>query len=259
MIIGIATLIAMLFGGGSFEVFFLADFEKGVKEYVIEKDRQKEILSDLKESKKIFKDFNKERNSDYKLFKKMNESRLTTETDFSVFFEDIQKRRVLVQNELIDSRITVNDKIHSMEWDSIIAFSKNSVDKSLEKAQKKADKKSDKKTKEAFSNTRKTISERVVDSEKQKNISGGLDGLILTLEELSSNLATITNENLVIITGKDASKSDLLKMAGEMNELRILTYKELVSFHMLVKENTNVEKFEKIMKSFNKELTITNR
>ena len=61
MIIGIITALTILFGSGAFEVFFLPNFEKGVKEYVIEKERQKEITSDLKQVKGISKEYYKKR------------------------------------------------------------------------------------------------------------------------------------------------------------------------------------------------------
>ena len=54
MIVGTIALISLLFGSGAFDVFFLPNFEKGVKEYVIGKERQKEITSDLKIVKSVF-------------------------------------------------------------------------------------------------------------------------------------------------------------------------------------------------------------
>jgi len=39
--------------------------------------------------------------------------------------------------------------------------------------------------------------------------------------------------------------------------MRRLIFDELIDFHMLVKENTTIAEWDKIMKAFNKELSIT--
>ena len=43
MIVGIITILTMLFGPGAVDMFFMPDFDKGVKEYVIEKERKKDV------------------------------------------------------------------------------------------------------------------------------------------------------------------------------------------------------------------------
>ena len=53
MLIATITALAILFGGGTFETFFIDDLRKGVKEYVVEDERKDEILDDLKRSKKM--------------------------------------------------------------------------------------------------------------------------------------------------------------------------------------------------------------
>ena len=259
MIIGTITLLTLLFGSGSFELFFLPDFENAVKVGVVEKDRQKEILVDLKESNQIFKDFNKERQSDNKRFEELNLSRLSKEADFTAFFAEIQEKRISMQNDIIDSRIAIVNKIEPSEWDSIVVFSNTSVANSIEKAQKKSDKKSSKEPEEKFKNTLKTISQVVVEPESKKNISEEITRLKNSFDKLSNNLETTYENKKSVIAIKGASKSDLLNITEELNNLRNLVYEELVIFHMVVKKNTNEEDWKKIMKAFNKEMTLTNR
>lgn len=257
MIIGIITALTILFGSGTFEVFFLPNFEKGVKEYVIGKERQKEITSDLKQVKGISKEYYKKRKSDIKRFESLNSSRLTNEEDFAEFFTIIQAKRDSMQKELIDARIHINTKIESSEWDSIVAFASASSAKLLEKEQKKNEKKSNKKSKELFDNTLKSISQ-VGNSENQKHLIDGIDRFRVEIDKLSTNLENVYVNNKAILTKKDTSKQDLMKIAEELNMLRYTTYMEVVTFHKLVKNHTNEEEWEKIMKSFNKELTIPN-
>jgi hypothetical protein len=58
MILGTLALINMLFFG-SMEYFLVDKLEKGVKTYVLEKERRKEILVDLSDAEKEIKAFNK--------------------------------------------------------------------------------------------------------------------------------------------------------------------------------------------------------
>lgn len=258
MVVGIITLITILFGPGSMDLFFVQNIDKGVKEYVIEKDRQKEILADLKETEKSLKAYNKERKSDISGFQDMNKSRLSTEEDFNLYFLEVQSARESMQNKTIDNRISILNKIEQSEWDSIVASSKSYVDEINEKAQKKADKKKGKSDKKLFDECRTSILENVTAEDKQKEIIIGLDVLTASFIELVINLESISVNDNPEIVRKDASKEELLELAKEVNDIRLLVYQELVVFHMIVKENTNQEEWDKVMKVFNKELAITN-
>ena len=86
MLIATITALAILFGGGTFETFFIDDLRKGVKEYVVEDERKDEILDDLKRSKKMIKSFNKERKAQFKEFKKLNSSQATGSDELTGFF-----------------------------------------------------------------------------------------------------------------------------------------------------------------------------
>ena len=205
----------------------------------------------------FFKEYNKERKSDIKQFESMNSSRLTNEEDFTEFFTKSQTKRVSMQKELIDARININEKIESSEWDFIVAFASDSGAELLEKEQKKNEKNNNKKPKEPFDNTLKSISE-VVNSENQKNLIEGLGNFRIEIDKLSTNLEKVYVDNKSILNKKDATKQDLMKIAEEINILRNTPYIEVVAFHMLVKKHTNEEGWKKIMKSFNKELTIPN-
>lgn len=257
MIIGTIALLTLLFGG-SVELFFINNFDKGVKEYVIEKDRQKEILADLKTSKKLISNYNKGREKQYKLFKKLNVSHETTNEDLVDLFNDLHKERLTHQEIMIDKRLSVIGKIKADEWDSIMVFSKISFDKKIEKEQKKLEKNEAKgKETKVFEKTRKAIINNVSDLGKQQVLTTGLSSMINTFEELAGEAKSYyVNENDIIIR-KDVTKDDLEQLAGEMNDLRSLIYDQLIEFHFLVKENTNITEWDKIMNAFTKEFGIT--
>ena len=257
MIIGTIALLTLLFGGG-LDYFFVEYIEKGVKEYVMEKDRKKEILADLKTSKKIIASYNKEREKKHKTFKKINISRETTKEELTSFFSELLEEREEYQNKMVDARITVNKQIKGDEWDSIMAFSKKSLNKEIEKKQKKLDKNKEKgKTFVPFVKTRKIITENIADKEKQQLLMSGLDKLINSIKELTSE-SSISNlyENKTLAS-KDATKDELINLSEKVNKMRQIIFNELINFHILVKQNTNATEWDKVMKTFNKELSIT--
>ena len=257
MIVGTIALLTLLFGGG-LDFFFIDNLEKGVKEYVIEKDRKKEILADLKTSKKLISNYSKERKAKYKTYKKLNFSHETTREDLVDFFNKLYKERVAYQKEMVDARIAVNKKIKADEWDSIMVFSKTSLDKQIKKDQKKLEKNKEKgKVVAPFVKTRKVISENVPDSEKQQILKSGLDKMISSIEELTIETATFNVNESKLLVNQNATKDELVKLGDTVNEMRQLIFDELIDFHMLVKENTNITEWDKIMKTFNKELSIT--
>ena len=258
MIIGTIALITLLLGGGGLDFFFIDNLEKGVKEYVIEKDREKEILADLKTSKKLISNFHKEREAKHKTFKKLNFSHETNREDLVGFFNELYKERVAYQKEMVDERLAVNKKIKADEWDSIMVFSKISLDKQIEKEQKKLEKNKEKGKEFApFVKTRKAITENVLDSEKQQALKSGLDKMISSIEGLTIETEAINTNESNLLTRQNATKDELLKLGDELNEMRRHIFDELIDFHILVKENTNRTEWDKIMKTFNKELSIT--
>ena len=256
MIIGAITLLAMLFGGGV-ELLFISNMDKGVKEYVVEKERKKEILADLKDSRKFIKAYNKQRKSQLKTFKSLNSSWEVSKEDLQVFFDDLYKERIAFQDKVFVDRIMLTKKIEPTEWDSIMGYAGAKFEKLIEKEQKKADKKKNKKAKESFEKTRSAIIQNVPDVEKQKVLEEGLNDLTSAFEELVNTMKSINVKESSILTRQDATKEELKQMAEESNELRRKSSDQLMKFHMLAKENTNKTEWDKIMKAFNKELTLT--
>ncbi len=92
MIVGTIFLITVLFGGGLIDTFFIAELEKGVKEYVVDDARKKELTANIKSAKKSIKSFNKDRKAQFKVYKDINASRATTSEEFDELF---RKMRIL--------------------------------------------------------------------------------------------------------------------------------------------------------------------
>ncbi len=253
MIVGTITLITLLFSGGN-EIFFIDQLEKGVKEYVIDKDRQKDILFDLKTTKKLIVEFDKGRKPQFKTLKNNYKSQTTNDEDLHTFFDKLHKDRLAFQDKIIDYRLSVFNKIADDEWNSIIEYSEASVTKKTTKEQKKKSK-----NEVAFEKTRKAIVNSLSDMNKQKAVIEGLDDMIDAFEGLGVKIESINVKENKILIQKDASKEELKKVLDEMNDLRHLSFDQLITFRSLVKENSNDVGWDSIMKAFTKEMSLSTR
>ena len=158
MIVGTIALISMLFFGGV-EYFLMDELEKGVKTFVVEKYRRKEIEADLKVSMDIIKAFNKDRASKLKVLKEMNANRDVTEKELDKFYNDRHEERLTLQSEVISVRLKVLPKLKEEEWEGIVKMSKETDIAKKEKAAKK-------KPSDLFSNVLKTIDKTIEDEDK---------------------------------------------------------------------------------------------
>lgn len=252
----IATLIILLFGGGTFDLNFIDDMKKGVKEYVLDAERQKDVLVDIKSTKKLITNFNKGRKSHFKDFKKLNANRETSRDGFGVFFTILEQEREQHYTDLATARVDLASKIMVEEWQDIMKKSAEAVEQRQQKALKKEGK-AEAKGKGHFVKTQKAIITNVADESSQQHLINQLDAFNANLQKLQHGLKSSNVKESDILVRKDASKADIQKLHTEMSKLRKSGLSALVEFHMLVKENTNEAEWKKVMKQFNKELSLT--
>jgi hypothetical protein len=256
MLIATITALAILFGGGTFETFFIDDLRKGVKEYVVDDERKDEILDDLKRSEKMIKSFNKERKAQFKEFKKLNRSRATGSEELTGFFEKSMTTRGEYQHHLINERLTVSAKITPDEWSAIIDNSGHATDKRMQKAQKKLDK-AESRGERPFDKTREVITEAVADSDTQQLLQGRLDAMLRSFEKLDSELSAVNVNESALLVDRDISRHQMQQVAEQMNEVRLAVFRHLVDFHMAVKEHTDATEWDQVMKQFNKDISLS--
>ena len=182
----LASLLLIYLLGGGFDLAYLDDMQKGVKEYVTDAERRDNILADLKITKKAVKGYNKERKSQFKAFKELNASRETSREEFAHFLETLMSERKEVHRMLVEVRVGLAARITEDEWQAIVVKSGEAIDKRQEKAQKKIDKNKDK-GREVFGKTHATIVSNISEDQKQ--------GLLLDeLNKLQVSLTMLTNE-----------------------------------------------------------------
>lgn len=270
MIIGTIYLLSVLFGGGFIDAFFVGQLEPGVKKYVVDKEVRKEILSELKITKKAIKEFNKQRKVQLKQYKQINTSRATTWQELNNFYVELHNDRLLFQDKMIDDRIALVKQIKTNEWSAIIALSEESIDKRKEKAQKKADKNKKKdvineknnyvrKETKPFKRTRESIDKTVANIEKQQRMIAGLDDLVDSFNDMNRQIRTINVEENSTIKNQHASKEGLILISEKMNTVRQDAFNKLINMHMSIKNNTSEDEWDSVIKAFNKDLTLSIR
>lgn len=254
MIVGTIALISMLFFGGVSEYFLIDKLEKGVKQYVVDKERRKEITTDLKEATKFIKAFNKDRKGKMKSFEELNTDRNTSKEELISFFDVLMKDRLAFQEQILSDRVAISAKIKPNEWTLILAKSKESVEKAMEKAEKKSNK-----GKESipFEKTISVIEEVIANNEKKEKLNAALSTFIRDQEKAVQKLISMNSVDNDILSKKDASKMELTEIANELNSLRKVAFDNLMAFHFAAKDLTEPSEWDQIMKTFNKELSIT--
>lgn len=250
MIIATIAALTILFSGG-YEIFFSENVEKGIKEYVIEKDRRTELLEKTKEAKTLAKSFNKTRSAKYKELKDLFTVYSTSEDELNVFFEDLVQVQGEFQQAFMEKRVEITEGITDQEWEEIVISSKAARQKKIDKAAKKS-----KKDKDLYPKTKKAIDE-IDDSAKKDIMLDELENFTSDMKELVTSIGTVNVHENDLLTKKSTSVSELVSLYNEMNEVRSKTFKSIVSFHSVVKENLDPETGESLLKTFYKDMEIT--
>lgn len=249
MIIGIVTLIMMLFGGGSLDVFYIDKIEQGIKKEVVDKDRKKDIQSDLKAYTKSVKEFNKVRKNQLKDLRKKNLEKSTSGNWYMEFFESRMQERINLQKTFIEQRIALQQKITDDEWGNIMKRASDETTKQTEKEQRKEMKKKDK---NAFSDQEKAIVENVADQERRMILLEALGVYELVYDQIHESYENINVNESIFLADKDATEEEMLILAELLNEQRIILYEGYAVFLIVMQEATTDEEWKPIMKAFNK-------
>jgi hypothetical protein len=248
VIVGIFTLISLLLFGDAQQYFFVENLEKGVKEYVVDKERSNEIKMLLKEVKDETKSFNKVRKKQLKELRSMNLNVELERNDFTELFDQLAEKRSEYQRKVISQRIHAVEKIENEEWQNIIDYSNAALDKQIAKAEKKKKKNE----KDAFASVEKTIIKSLTNTDNQNAALSALNKLKSDLNDMNQGFLDInTKENKVLIN-KSASLSDGMAISEEMNSLRAKAWNSMLDFRFTLKDIAEEDQWIKIMKSLNK-------
>ena len=245
MIVGIVALFTVLFFGGPQEYFFIEKLEKGVKKFVVEKDRSKEILADLKLTKSMIKTFNKERKGKLSDFHSMNMDRSISRETLVEFFEERVKERKVFIKKMIEQRLAVVSKIDDGEWKEIISLSDATVEKKMAKVEKKGQP-------DPFEAVIKSVRSNIADQDKQAKAISVVENFKIEYTELLTEVNSVNTIENKLLNDKNTTANEFQVLADDMNQLREKAYKNLVDLHFQIKDVTTETEWSKIMKSINK-------
>jgi hypothetical protein len=245
------ALIFTLLGNGEPEIFYIDEFDKGVKEYVVDKARRGEILDSLKSATKKVKSFYKAREGQVKELKKKNQERQTTEQWFKDFFEERMQERRELQAYTINMRYNLQTKITTNEWAEIMGLSAANVSRDEVKAKKKELKDKDK---NIFRDVEKAITENVSDSEKQALILSALANYEKKHDEIVNTYEQIDVKAGGLLADQNATKEQMNQYCLGLNEIRQNYYSSYLNFYFDLRNDTTYDEWKTIINEFNKVL-----
>lgn len=245
MIVGTITLITLLFFGGVQEIFLIDNLDKGVKEYVLEKERRDEILDDLKEAKTYISDFNNRKKDDLKLLKKINADRTSQRNEFVSLYSNLKKGNIAFKDRVISDRLRIVSKIKQDEWDKIIEQSDENVNKTIEKQAKEV-------IKDKFASIELTISKTMEDSLTAIKVLDSLQIMRGHYYQYNSEIAKINSKESVIINNRESTESDLRSLSTDISILKLKSYNSIVDFHFTLSEYCDEDEWGPIIKEFNR-------
>lgn len=147
MLIGIGlALIAILFGGAQSELLF-TEIDAYVRKNVDDKARKELVISEIKDVKKLQKNYGKKTKKFTKEMSELVSDHATTKEEFDTYFAKVVDFENETDAILIPKRVKVQNTLTPEEWDEILAAAKKKIikddkskDKSLESVQKSMEK-----------------------------------------------------------------------------------------------------------------------
>ena len=243
------TLFAVIFGGGSVDVFYIDKIEKGVKKYVTDKDRKKELAGYFKEYQAAYKMWNKELKLDIKQFKTRNLDRGATIEWYYDFFESRVEERVELQAKYIAIRLNLQGAITDNEWSQIMAMSAEADQKQEEEEAKAERKRADK---DFLKKLRETTDVNVQDPVARKELQLTWDIFEKEYGDIGDAFDYLDVNHSSTLSNRNATEVDLEAVAVILNELRTDALKGYIPMIEMLKANTNDEEYTAVMKEFNK-------
>ncbi len=249
MIVGILALFATLFGGGSIDTYFLDDLDKGVKKYVTDKDRRKDLEKTFKDYEKSVKEYSKSNSKKIKELKKKNLDKSITAQWYKNFFDDNVEGHIEYQEEFIEQRLLIQQKITDGEWDQIIAMASKKQTKQDEKAEKKLEKHG---KENIFKDVEVAIVKHVPDEDRKITLMNALTLYEDTYEDVAEAYNYLNANDSKVLVDRSVTRGELEVVGAALNKLREELYAGYIVFFVVLKQTATDEEYRSIVKAFNK-------
>ncbi len=238
MIIGAVAFLTMLFSGSPDQIYFVDNIEKGVKVYVEDKDRKKELESIFKAHAKQMKLYYKERG---KLNKALGNALVEAPEDVSGMLQKIAALTANAQKNTINTRLKSVALIEEPEWEQMVALA-------LEKTSKKE--KQEAKEKKAFQKFDAAVQAVL---KEQKEASTLLKGFDVLKTRHKGYIKRFQNQKIKdILYVKTSGKPDLEQVTNFSTEVYGGFSKELIEFNTLLLQHCEKKAHKKIVKLIQK-------
>ena len=244
-------LFSMLFGTGSLDVFYIDKIEQGVNKEVEDKERKKKIKVTLKEYSNTVKKFDKSRKKQIEQLKKKNLNKTTSEDWYQDFFAIRLEERKELQELFIDQRMMLQNNIMEEEWQKIMQRASEATVKLEEKEKKKENKQH---TKDHFDRIENAINELFIEDKKLTENMQALRDFEKEYYNMDNAYDNINVNESDFLADKNARRADLHQLGESLNNERARMYQACTRFLMTLKENTDSEEWEFIIKKLNKSI-----
>jgi hypothetical protein len=118
MLIGIATLIILLFGGSGLE-FYLTNLKDPVKAHVQDKDRQGAVLDASKELGKELKAIQKDVKDQFKGYTDLHADYTSTAAEFDAVTDKMVASQLQLSKQVLDARDEIKKNMTADEWRAV--------------------------------------------------------------------------------------------------------------------------------------------
>lgn len=244
-------LFSTLFGTGSLDVFYIDKIEQGVNKEVEDKERKKKIKVTLKEYSNTVKKFDKSRKKQIEQLKKKNLEKTTSMDWYEDFFAIRLEERKELQELFIDQRMMLQNNIMEEEWQKIMQRASEATVKLEEKEKKKENKQH---TKDHFDRIENAINELFIEDKKLTENMQALRDFEKEYYNMDNAYDDINVNESHFLADKNARRADLHQLGESLNNERARMYQAYTRFLMTLKENTDSEEWEFIIKKFNKSI-----
>jgi len=244
MLIAAGLAILAIFLGGPQNDLLILKMDKHIKEYVIDKDTQKAIMTEIKAVKKQQKSYQKDTKKHTKQLKALVGEQSADQAAFDAIFLAANEFETKMNEAFISRRILIQDLMTEEEWDQVIAAS----GKTFKKEQKTSDKTLSK-GKKALAKMEKHLVGSFKDAEKKKQAE-------LRASEFSATLYTSTEEILnynqfdeETLVDYNAVESELLAVLENYSQEWNSMLQALVKVHVELAEIATQDEWKSVSKA----------
>ena len=241
-----ALLIGLLFAGGAETIFLTPDFKKNVKTHVNDKEKEKEILALMKESKNEQKDLLKQKKKITKQAALLNRDKSTRREEIEILFLSYYKLRLKAQETGIEREIKMKSIIEEPEWDSIVkSIDENTGKNKIEKDVKKTNTK-------IFTPLIKKCEKNIVDQSKRKKIINAITVENEYINKFLDNFISLNYKSMESIRAYNAGYDDYKEAIEAINTERLEILHRTLDLREIIIENTTEDEWNKIYKQMDK-------